>query len=276
MARSRHSRAVAAARRVLRDFGVREPAHIDVEAMARDHGAEIVVGPLRGATARVVRFGAKASIRVSERISHPGARRFSVAHELGHLVLGHALPKHEPVSDPARFFESACRRPIGRGDRERDDPESEANAFAAELLMPDALVRRRCEVSPVSLAPVRAIAAEFGTSIVASAVRFVELTSERCAAVYAEQGRVRWTARSDTFSAEIARGMALDRRSIAFDYFRGEIPDTTEQEVPADAWLVDASEAEIVEHSQALPEVGAVLSMLWVPEHVAASLHMVE
>jgi hypothetical protein len=72
------------------------------------------------------------------------------------------------------------------------DPESEADVFAAELLMPDFLARRRCEVSPVSLEPVRALARDFGKSLCASAIRFVELTSERCAAVYSEHGKVSW------------------------------------------------------------------------------------
>src|SRR5262249_4609922 len=156
------------------------------------------------------------------------------------------------------------------------DHEAEANAFAAELLMPERLTRRRCEVSPVCLGPVRHIAHEFRTSLSASAIRFVELTSERCATVYSERGVVSWAVHSPTFTATIAGGVPLDRASVAHDYFRTGTLDERAQPVPAGAWIDDAGDVEIVEHSAALDDLGAVVSLLWVPESVAPRLGMFE
>ena len=267
-------RARREARRLLHEAGVTAPGHIDVEAIARALGAEIVVGPLRGATARLTRIGIRGvpRIRVSDRVTHPGALRFSIAHELGHLVLGHELPTELAAGDPVTVIARACERKS----RDGVDPEAEANAFAAELLMPEQLTRRRCEVSPVSLEPARAIAADFRTSLSASAIRFVELTSERCAAVYSERGAVTWAVNSPTFSATIPRGARLDRATVAHDYFRKGMIDDSAQPVPADAWLDHPSDVEIVEHSAALPEVKAVITLLWVPEAVAPRLGMFE
>ena len=166
MLQMRMRRARSEARRLLHWSGVRKPEHIDIEAIAHSCGADIVIGKLDGSLARVFRIGTKARIRVSDRIVNLGARRFAIAHELGHLVLGHDIPTEGDVS---RFLARVCARK--RGD---EDPEPEANVFAAESLMPEQHVRARCEVSPVSLDPVRAIAAEFNTSVVASAVRFAE------------------------------------------------------------------------------------------------------
>jgi hypothetical protein len=250
------------------------PAHIDVEAIARAQGAEIVYGHLRGATARVMRIGRNgvARIRVSDRITHPGVQRFSIAHELGHLVLGHELPTVADAVDPATVITRACERTRRNG----VDQEAEADAFGAELLMPERLTRRQCEVSPVCLGPVRGIAQEFRTSLSASAIRFVELTSERCAAVYSERGAVSWAVRSPTFTATIERGVPLDRTSLAHDYFRTGTLDVRAQPVPAAAWIDHSGDVEIIEHSAALPDLRAVVSLLWVPESVAPRLRMFE
>ena len=126
-------RARAIARRLLHESGVTKPAHIDVEAVARRQGADIVRGPLLGATARVMRLGTRARIRVSDRIEHPGVQRFSIAHELGHLSLDHELPTIAEATDPVSYVARVC----ARTQRDGVDPESEADVFAAELLMPD-------------------------------------------------------------------------------------------------------------------------------------------
>jgi hypothetical protein len=256
---------------MLRRFGVRAAAHVRVEAFAAVLGAEIVEAPLDGATAQLVRAGTRALIVISDRVRDPAARRFSVAHELGHLVLGH----------PSRNLAELCApaRRLGARDRHEGaarDPEAEANAFAAELLMPSQLLQRRCEVSPVDLAVPLAIAMEFQVSILASAIRFAELTSERCAAVLSKRGTVRWVAPSATLTKEIARGCRVDPSSVAWDFFQcGEIDDRPQPvPVPADAWFETSAEVEIYEHSIASRDLGTVLSMVWVPEAIAPRLGM--
>ena len=257
----RIARARRAARSLLRGFGVESPEHIAIEAMAAAVGAEIVVSPdpVDSASARLVRVGDHAAIRVSARIINEGARRFSIAHELGHLVLDHE-----------QSLASLCGVSLpGAG----ADLEAEANAFAAELLMPEALLRRRCEVSPVDLEIAHGIARDFRVSLVAAARRFIELTSERCALVYASGGIVRWVARSATFAPSITSGRRVDPDSLAHDVVRGKVDDGP-QDVPASSWLdmSDDGGTEIVEHAAPIPEVGAVASLLWIPERRAVAL----
>lgn len=245
---------------MLRAFGVEAPEHIVIEAMAGAVGAEIVDSsePL-SASARLVRVGDHSSIRVSANIVNPGARRFSIAHELGHLVLDHEAS-----------LAALCTLTLpGTG----ASMEAEANTFAAELLMPEALLRRRCEVSPVDLEIARGIARDFRVSVLAAARRFVELTSERCALVFASGGVVRWVVRSPTFHPFIANGRRVDPDSLAHDVMRGKVDDRP-QDVPASSWLdmSDDGGTEIVEHAAPIPEAGAVASLLWIPERRAAAL----
>lgn len=252
-------------------LGVRKPEHIDPVDAARALGIEVVSGHLFEATARIFRAGSRATIRVSDRIVHPGRRRFSIAHELGHQILGHELPGESEIS---RFVSRACERRKSID----EDPEREADVFATEFLTPAQMARPFCEVSPVSLEAVRAIERAFGSSPVASALRFVELTSERCAVVYCERGEVKWAKRSSTFAWEIPKRMRLSSDSVAYDYFkRGAIEDVAEP-VPADAWLHDldrdVSTIDIVEHAQPIPEPGwgGVMSLLWLSERSAMAV----
>ena len=175
----RYGRAVAAARRLLRRVGVRTPEAIDPVVTAAHLGVEIVVGKLDGATARLYCSGARARIRVSDRVTAPGHRRFSVAHELGHYVLGHSP-----------------------GD---EDLEREADAFAIELLMPELLVRRYCDGAEVTPHRAQLIAHTFTASLVASAFRLVELSTEPCAAVYSIANLARWVKRSSRCHPAFAR-----------------------------------------------------------------------
>jgi hypothetical protein len=252
-----------AARALSRRFGVTAAGHINIEVFAAHLGATVTVGPLEGAIAQLVRVGSDVHIIVSERVTDTCAIRFSIAHELGHFVLGH------PSRPPSELCGGVRSRLHTGGQR---NYELEANAFAGELLMPEQLVRQWCEVSPVSMEIPRRIAREYNVSILASSIQFAELSSERCAAVFSARREVVWSASSATFPREVPRGKRLDPESVAWDFFaKGELDDRA-QPVPADAWFDTSADVDIVEHSIASPEHGTVLSLLWIPEPSAARL----
>jgi hypothetical protein len=241
---------------------IRDASDIDIEGIAAVHGLDVRRGGLPGADARLVGSGPIGIIRLSTKIDHEGAQRFSVAHELGHRQLAHRSVKLLSCEPPSLHIERGA--------------EAEANAFAAELLMPARLLRHRCEVSPVALARPREIASDFRVSIVAAALRFVELTSERCALVFSRDGRVGWAARSDSFVPFIDRGRRLCAAGVAFGWFRGGNLDEGPQPVPADAWFDHDGdpEAEIIEDALAIAPAGGVLSLLWIPERAAHALRV--
>ena len=99
----------------------------------------MVETPLDGAQAQLACAGNDVRIMISERITDPAARRFSIAHELGHFVLEH----------PSASVDRLCGRVNAVADDAVRDFEAEANAFASELLMPREIVERWCDVSPV-------------------------------------------------------------------------------------------------------------------------------
>lgn len=260
----------AQAQRLLDDMQITRPEHIDLDAIAARLRARVEVGDLDGATARVIRIGPTARIIVTNRLADVGAIRFSIAHELSHLVLEHELA----VDGADGALERVCN-PL-RGDHVGS--EREASVHASELLMPEPMVRPMCTVPQVTLAPAYAIARTFQTSLLASAMRFVELTKKRCALVYSELGRVTWVKPSTTFRTWIPRGRRLHPTSPAFEYSqRGRI-DSDPHVLPAVAWLpqkqIELANAQIVEHAAVVPELGAVFSLLWMPDRETGHLDL--
>lgn len=270
MRRDRYPEVRVEALRMLAEHHVKRPSDIDLDALAESMGAAITYDGLDGATGRVMRIGRRATIRISNRVRDVGDRRFIGAHEIGHLRLDHEIPRGDADNIVGRL----CS-PLPA---DRRGPERAASVFASELVMPEPMVRPLCNVSLVTLAPAREIAAEFTTSLLASAMRFVELSNERCAIAYSVLGRIRWLKPSATFPDWIPHGRRLDPTSAAFDYHASGTIDGAPRLLGADAWLprdrLDQSNVQIVEHSAVIAELGAVFSMLWIPQREARHLDL--
>jgi hypothetical protein len=257
MTDSRLEAARREARQLSHRFGVTAPEHIRLEAFAARLGVEIHHVQLEGAGCQLVRNGTRGTILVPDSMTDELYRRFSIAHELGHFVLRHpsadlALPSHH-------------RR------AERRDYELEANRFASELLMPEHLVRAEFELSKVDLDVCRRIASRFNVSILASTIRFTELASERCAAVFSSAGKISWVRASESFRLQIPYRELLPS-SLAYGFFATGTLVELPVNVPADAWFSTEAQVDIVEHSTSSQEHNTVLSMLWIPEPVAPIL----
>jgi hypothetical protein len=234
---------------------------IDIEKLADLLGAEIVYGDLDGAKARVVQIGDRARIIISKKIVGVGAIRFCIAHEIGHLLL-----KHYAQGDAlGRAFKR--QRTCSPLTSDGSEIERDACVFATECLMPAPLATPMCQVQPVSLDPVRAIASAFATSLQASAMRYVELTLERCAVVYMQRGRVLWAKKSPGFKAWIPDGRTVGPDSAASDYFEDGHLEAS-RVLPVSTWFpreTHAKDASVYEHMTAIPEHAAAFSLLWLP-----------
>jgi len=113
-------------------------------------------------------------------------------------------------------------------------------------------------------------AGQFRTTRTATAIRYCQLSPEPCAVVTSENGIIRWYKKSDSFEFHVKVRENLSSDSYAFDFFDGVDLPTSPQKVPATAWLAGNinEEAEIFEHSLALPRYNVVLSMLWIYEDI--------
>ena len=194
---------------------------------------------------------------LSQRIRESSRRRFTLAHELGHYL----LPTQQTLSQP-------CTKGVVESwDETLSASETEANRFAAEILMPRE--KLLFQQSP-TFAHVETIAATCGTSLTASAYRLASVTSFRMAMVWSQAGRVRWHKASDEFVRWIRKG-DLSRDTFAHDAFHGTPVPTKLQSVPAAAWLFEKGlkpGVRILEQSVLLPHYDAVLTILVIPEQI--------
>jgi IrrE N-terminal-like domain len=97
----------------------------------------------------------------------PGRRRFTIAHEIGHLIL------HVPTSKEVFYDRPTDIREIDEGSPSEKLPElrkreREANVFARELLMPEPLVNEQAHATGFNLP---ALANRFEVSVPAMRLR---------------------------------------------------------------------------------------------------------
>ena len=128
------SKAEKKAIEVLDHAGVRE-LPVPVKAIADSLGAEIAYEAYEGEVSGMLYRSDDAPPLIGVNSSHGGNRqRFTIAHEIGHLTL------HKGT---AVYVDSFAR--VNRRDNTRTREEAEANAFAAELLMPRLFVAREVD-----------------------------------------------------------------------------------------------------------------------------------
>jgi hypothetical protein len=246
--------AVARAREVLSELGLKHPTELQIEAIAHARGALVRGAPTRGARANLLRMGDRAIISVDDLPTDQ--RRWAIAHELGHFEV------HADVS-----YLGFCTGEDLRADYHRSGREPEANAFAAELLMPETLFQKAVDkVAKPAWREVQAIAAGFEVSLTAAAHRFIELSWERVALFISRDGRIVSNRGRRDFGTRVKKGDPLHSGSLAYDYFAKKKVWPGGQHVSAQAWSPTARDSdEVMEEVFVMEAYGSVLSLVWWP-----------
>ncbi|MCC6357353.1 MAG: ImmA/IrrE family metallo-endopeptidase [Phycisphaerales bacterium] len=252
----RRAFAAGDANKLWRLYGFRSPAELVLEDLAWALGVAVIEGPLDTADARLVRAATKGIIRVNRDIAQHGRKRFAIAHELGHWRL------HAAISQLL-----ACTKEDMLARYKESEPEAEANWFAAELLMPEALYLPAIAGNTPHPDVINGLANSFLVTRTAAAVRFVELCKEHCVFVMCEKGTIKWWRCSKELDGRlwIDAGTAVSPRTLAGQYFEGRMPEAETQAVGLCEWASrfpdyaeDALEAIIP-----LGNSGAVIAMIW-------------
>ena len=134
MKRPRLAFARARAKLVLAQGQETEPA-VNVEKLARLAGATVLLVHYKGELAgSVIRLPGKIIIGVNAE-QPPNRQRFTIAHELGHLLLHEGKQVHLDERLRVNLRNATSSLAV-------DPDEMEANQFAAELLMPEAFLEK--------------------------------------------------------------------------------------------------------------------------------------
>lgn len=241
-------------------YGFREPNDLILEDVAFARGVLITDGPLDRMEARLVRNGSRGLVRVRQDIPEAGRRRFAIAHEIGHWEL------HKSTS---QVF--VCTERDMLATYKASVTEGEANFFASGLLMPSEIFARQSGSSVLSVDVVSDLAGYFGTSFTATAIRYVDVSSEPCAVVVSSGGRIRWWRGNQGFQSRFwldARSK-LSTNTVSGSVFAGGRRPVGPEEVDISAWsdrgADDDEEGLFVEECLIVDRYDQIISLLRMP-----------
>lgn len=203
------------------------------------------------------------AILYNDSITHPGRVNFTLAHELGHYML------HRRDLDSDRF---ECGEQDMRNERQNQNSiEKEANAFAANLLMPLNDFRQQVEGQSFSFDLMSHCADRYGSSLTATALRWIEMSPKRAVLVASCDGFMKWASstksayKSGAFFATRSNILALPPSALAV---REETPAYgSRQTVPAYHWFPTAHpDVEVIETIVATEQYDYTLTLLQLPD----------
>ena len=120
------------AQRLLADIGWSQPGDLSLEEIIYSLNGIIKYNPLTGSSGRILMNNDSAIITVDSNITYEAKRNWVTAHEIGHLCL------HKGIT---RLFSDTEKT---LSDWYKNGPhEQQANEFAAELLMPTLLFKKK-------------------------------------------------------------------------------------------------------------------------------------
>ena len=219
------------AREILRELQIDRPELLSyLPEICMERGAFVREAQLDSSDARLTVRGDQGIITVKPNSSYQARTRFSIAHELGHFELHRRLTPSQvcdmrALNDWYQRSEAQCR-------------ETEANEFAAEFLMPAQFMRPDIYGERPSLQLLDRLATKYQTSLLATARRFIDLTTDACAVILFKPDIVQTVWRSELFEQQrFWIDSKLDPRSFAWAAASGkEMPDQP-REVGASCWL---------------------------------------
>ena len=181
----------------------------------------------------------------------PERQRFTICHELGHIVLG--LPSQHG-GDPAWSYSK------------RGPNEVLCDVFAAELLLPYKLFKPLVDAADVSMTEISALAQQFEASLLATGSRFAALSRLSCAFVLSQGGKIRYASRSTSLRDArgwISLGVELPDGSIA-GACRDDRAVSGPEEIDAEIWFPDSeNDRTLVEEALHVPAYDQTYSLLW-------------
>lgn len=244
------------ARRLIHHFAIDEAGAVPVEIIACDQGLLAQEKPIRGAEGRLVCGESTGVVTVNANVKEPSKKRFVIAHELGHFLL-HRKRSQYPICDESAFLDWHRSRPH----------ETEANVFAAELLMPGNLFCYAAAGTTMSAETIELLSGLFEVSFTSAALRYTELDIVPCAVVYSQDREIKWYRCSDSFRySYIPVGKKVSPISGAGEYFEKDINTREAEKTLFEAWFADDNlvlNEYCYEQCIIMPSYNGVLSLIW-------------
>lgn len=199
----------------------------------------------------LTRRDGKSSIVVNE-LERRERQRFSVCHEVAHLVLG-LSSNHEET--PAWSY------------AKRDDSEIACDIFASELLMPFEAFKRDVDQEEPSFDLVERLRAKYVVSFAACASRLAAVTDYPCAFVFMNASVVRYASRSKALrdlNAWVELRAPIPPGSVAGRLVREGEWSGEDDDISQDVWFRDWPKGyDLIEMAKHYPSFDETFSLIW-------------
>jgi Zn-dependent peptidase ImmA (M78 family) len=137
---------VLRAQAVLAEQNIRS-VPVPVERIAKTLGAQVRYSPLDNELSGMIFIKDNTPIIGVNALHHPNRQRFTIAHEIGHLVLHRSIIAGTVHVD--KQFNVLMRDSVTSTGS--DEIEIQANQFAAELLMPTGIIEELLKSAPIDI-----------------------------------------------------------------------------------------------------------------------------
>lgn len=221
---ARRARAEEAAESLLARMAV-DRLPVDPFRIAAALGVLVIEEAVEDCDGALVVEGDAAGILINSAVEPEGRRRFTLAHEVGHLIL------HE---DRFRYRVDRLRDIENQA---TDDMDQEASYFAAALMMPLSLISPQYTRAEPSLELADELADQCGVSTQAAARRLVTASDHPCLLIVLDEGRVVWADRSSSWTgAFVDAGRTPPPGSAAASVLQGAPGDEDEVALLMSEW----------------------------------------
>lgn len=209
---------------ILKEVGIHNPEDIDLDLVAFHLNAEVRRSSLSGYEGQIIGTSSRAIITIDNQ-RHPLRQKFTLGHELGHWVndRGKNLTYRCTTDDMRRRWSKI--NTIGH------QVEARANAFSAQLLMPDHILPIYRDGLDVTASSIEKLAITFQVSRTSMAIRFVETNDLPCMLICWQKSGVRkWFTSNSIIPENIWPHKHVQNPSTMFTKSDGV-------EVDADKWI---------------------------------------
>ena len=169
---------------ILRDeLLIDENSPVDLDYVLNELNIRIRYQEIKeGVSGACISKGLNKLIVINPNINNEGRKRFTISHEIGHLLLHHG----------SRYcLEQNLNLWINSNDKEQ-----EANLFAAGLLLPRAYLVDVLKKKDITVNLIESLALKYNTSLLATAIRLVKLCDDPVALFYHKDNNILWSVKS--------------------------------------------------------------------------------
>ena len=218
----------ANARNIIKKYCITAPLQYTISQIINAEGLAYREAALNGCAGNIIFDRSKGVITVNENAKEETQKRFIAAHELGHF-------ENEKTKFKACSFEDIA------GVKRTSPAETNANDFAAELLMHEEWFVNYVRGKKLKANLLKDTASYFHVSLSAAAIRYAEAGTYPSAIVMSTNWYVKWSAINKAFPIQFIRwGEKVSDLSYTSDFFKGDpIPEEAE-DVPARAWFKES------------------------------------